>query len=82
MRAADAGDRRRAVLRLTPRGRGINRISTATVESAVEEALAGVSARDRAASPTSAGMPDRTPGSGQFVGAVRPKHQLDGLNSN
>ena len=49
VRAADAGDRRRAVLRLTPRGRGINRISTATVESAVDEALAGVSARDRAA---------------------------------
>ena len=42
-------DRRRAVLRLTPRGARANAVRRGTVEAAVAEALANVSARDRAA---------------------------------
>jgi DNA-binding MarR family transcriptional regulator len=42
-------DRRRAVLRLTPLGRRANTVTHGTVESAIAEALAGVSGRDRAA---------------------------------
>jgi DNA-binding MarR family transcriptional regulator len=42
-------DRRRAVLRLTALGSRVNAISQGTVESAIADALDGVSARDRAA---------------------------------
>ena len=42
-------DRRRAVLRLTARGRRINAIGRGTVESAVAKALIALSSRDRAA---------------------------------
>jgi DNA-binding MarR family transcriptional regulator len=42
-------DRRRAVLRLTARGRRINAIRRGTVESAVAEALTDLGSRDRAA---------------------------------
>jgi len=42
-------DRRRAVLRLTALGRRANKVRRGTVESAIAEALAGVSDRDRAA---------------------------------
>jgi MarR family transcriptional regulator, organic hydroperoxide resistance regulator len=48
-RVEDKVDRRRAVLRLTPRGSRINGHKQGTVEEAVTRALAGVSARDRAA---------------------------------
>lgn len=48
-RADDPSDRRRAVLRLTPRGARVNTVSQGTVESAIAAALVGVSARDRAA---------------------------------
>jgi DNA-binding MarR family transcriptional regulator len=40
-------DRRRAVLRLTARGTRANRVQAGTVESAIAEALEGVSDRDR-----------------------------------
>jgi MarR family transcriptional regulator, organic hydroperoxide resistance regulator len=42
-------DRRRAVLRLTARGTHVNRVTRGTVESAIAEALDGVSDRDRMA---------------------------------
>jgi MarR family transcriptional regulator, organic hydroperoxide resistance regulator len=45
----DPRDRRRAVLRLTARGARIGAVTQGTVESAVADALEGVSARDRAA---------------------------------
>jgi DNA-binding MarR family transcriptional regulator len=48
-RTNDPGDRRRAVLRLTPRGARANAVSGGTVESAIAEALSGVSDRDRTA---------------------------------
>jgi DNA-binding MarR family transcriptional regulator len=48
-RADDPGDRRRAVLRLTPRGARANGVRRGTVEAAIAAALDGVSARDRAA---------------------------------
>jgi DNA-binding MarR family transcriptional regulator len=48
-RSDDPGDRRRAVLRLTARGARANAVSHGTVESAIAEALDGVSDRDRAA---------------------------------
>jgi DNA-binding MarR family transcriptional regulator len=46
-RADDPHDRRRAVLRLTNRGIRANAVRRGTVESAIAEALAGVSHRDR-----------------------------------
>jgi DNA-binding MarR family transcriptional regulator len=49
-RVDDPRDRRRAILRLTPRGVGANALRRGTVEAAVASALSGVSARDRAAS--------------------------------
>jgi MarR family transcriptional regulator, organic hydroperoxide resistance regulator len=49
LRVDDPRDRRRAILRLTARGARINDDSRGTVEAAVAEALAGVGARDRAA---------------------------------
>ena len=49
VRTDDPRDRRRAVLRLTERGRRANGTRKSTVESAVAEALHGVSTRDRAA---------------------------------
>jgi DNA-binding MarR family transcriptional regulator len=49
LRVEDRRDRRRAVLRLTARGARANAASRGTVESAVREALEGVSARDRTA---------------------------------
>jgi DNA-binding MarR family transcriptional regulator len=48
-RESDPRDRRRAVLRLTARGRRINAVGRGTVESAVARAIAGVTAGDRAA---------------------------------
>ena len=48
-RIADPRDRRRAILRLTARGRRVNRTTRGTIESAVAEALDDVSNRDRAA---------------------------------
>lgn len=48
-RVADPHDRRRAVLRLTPRGRRVNSVRAGTVESAVADALSGTSRSDRAA---------------------------------
>lgn len=47
-RTAYAGDHRRAVLRLTPRGRRKNASRSGTVEAAVSEALKHVPVRDRA----------------------------------
>jgi DNA-binding MarR family transcriptional regulator len=49
LRVEDPRDRRRAVLRLTARGARVNAIDNGTVETAVAEALAIVSDRDRAA---------------------------------
>ncbi|MEW6319495.1 MAG: MarR family transcriptional regulator [Acidobacteriota bacterium] len=49
VRLVDDRDRRRAILHLTARGRTINRANRGTVEEAISVALAGVSARDRAA---------------------------------
>jgi DNA-binding MarR family transcriptional regulator len=49
LRVEDPRDRRRAVLRLTARGARVNAIDTGTVESAIADALAAVSDRDRAA---------------------------------
>lgn len=49
LRVDDPRDRRRAVLRLTARGALINAVDRGTVESAVADALDGVSARDRGA---------------------------------
>lgn len=46
-RVGDDVDRRRAVLRLTTRGRRVNRITRGTVESAVAQALERVSDNDR-----------------------------------
>jgi DNA-binding MarR family transcriptional regulator len=48
-RVDDPRDRRRAVLELTARGARVNVARRGTVESAVAEALDGVSARDRKA---------------------------------
>lgn len=48
-RRADARDRRRAVLRLTPRGARVNAASRGTVESAVAGAITGLGARERTA---------------------------------
>lgn len=48
-RQHDPRDRRRAVLRLTPRGTRINAVARGTVEAAVADALDGLSSRDRAA---------------------------------
>jgi DNA-binding MarR family transcriptional regulator len=48
-RSDHPGDRRRAVLRLTPSGFRVNAARASTVESAVGEALAAVSSRDSAA---------------------------------
>jgi DNA-binding MarR family transcriptional regulator len=49
LRVEDPRDRRRAVLRLTTRGARVNAVDAGTVESAVAEALAEITARDRAA---------------------------------
>lgn len=49
LRIDDPSDRRRAILRLTPRGARVNSVSRGTVELAVAETLDGISARDRAA---------------------------------
>jgi DNA-binding MarR family transcriptional regulator len=48
-RVDDPLDRRRAILRLTPRGQRANAVSRGTVEAAVGEALGGISGRDRRA---------------------------------
>ena len=48
-RANDPRDRRRAVLRLTARGRRVNATTRGTIEAAVREALDGATVRDRAA---------------------------------
>ena len=47
VRTDDPRDRRRAILRLTKRGSRANATRKSTVESAVAEALDGVSTRDR-----------------------------------
>jgi DNA-binding MarR family transcriptional regulator len=47
-RAADAADRRRAVLRLTAKGRRLNALRRGTVEAAIRDALADLTARERA----------------------------------
>ena len=49
VRVEHPDDRRRAVLRLTALGKRANRAKRGTVESAIADALAGVSDRDRAA---------------------------------
>jgi DNA-binding MarR family transcriptional regulator len=49
VRTVAAGDRRRAQLRLTPRGAKINQLTVGTVEAAVQAALRKSSTRDRAA---------------------------------
>jgi DNA-binding MarR family transcriptional regulator len=49
VRAGDPRDRRRARLRLTPRGTRVNRVRDRTVEAVVATALEGVTAADRAA---------------------------------
>ena len=49
IRSGDPEDRRRAVLRLTSRGRRANDAEADTVEAAIGRALAHVSDRDRAA---------------------------------
>ena len=48
-RVDDPRDRRRAMLRLTPRGARVNAITQGTIEAAVGTALDGVTVRDRAA---------------------------------
>jgi DNA-binding MarR family transcriptional regulator len=48
-RADDPRDRRRAVLKLTKDGARANSVRHGTVESAIAEALGGISKRDRAA---------------------------------
>ncbi len=48
VRSAHDQDRRRAVLRLTARGRRVNGVTRGTVEAGVRTALRGVSLRDRA----------------------------------
>lgn len=48
LRRRDPADGRRAVLRLTPRGRRVNRNRQGTAEIAVEQALRRVPRRDRA----------------------------------
>jgi DNA-binding MarR family transcriptional regulator len=47
-RVTASDDRRRAILRLTPRGMRVNRRTSGTVEAAVGTALRRVTARDRA----------------------------------
>jgi DNA-binding MarR family transcriptional regulator len=47
-RRDDPGDRRRAVLHLTARGRRISAVDRGTVERAVADTLTHISARDRA----------------------------------
>lgn len=49
MRIADPADRRRAVLRLTPRGSRVNAKRRGTVESAVAAVLADIDSADRLA---------------------------------
>jgi len=49
VRRDDPRDRRRAILRLTPRGGRINAVRRGTVEAAVAKALEQVAPRDRAA---------------------------------
>jgi DNA-binding MarR family transcriptional regulator len=46
-RSTAAGDRRRAVLTLTPRGARVNAVRSGTVEAAIVDGLEHVSARDR-----------------------------------
>jgi DNA-binding MarR family transcriptional regulator len=48
-RSAYAGDRRRTVLSLTPKGARVNAIQKGTVENAIVEALEAVPTRDREA---------------------------------
>lgn len=48
-RVDDPADRRRAILRLTARGARVSALTGGTVESLVEQALTGISPRDRAA---------------------------------
>jgi DNA-binding MarR family transcriptional regulator len=48
-RGSAPGDRRRAVLKLTAKGRRINDVRRGTIEAAVETALRGISPADRAA---------------------------------
>jgi DNA-binding MarR family transcriptional regulator len=48
-RVDDPRDRRRAMLHLTTRGARVNATTLGTIESAIGEALDGVTARDRAA---------------------------------
>src|SRR5262245_27565909 len=46
-RVDDGGDRRRVVLRLTPRGTKLNAVHGGTVEASVGAALRGIGARDQ-----------------------------------
>lgn len=48
VRSTHEGDRRRAVLALTPRGRRVNALKKGTVEAGVQKALRDVSRQDRA----------------------------------
>ena len=47
-RRSDPGDRRRAVIKLTAKGRRVNDVRRGTVEASVDHALRGIPARDRA----------------------------------
>lgn len=49
VRIEDQSDRRRAVLRLTPRGKRVNAVRHGTVEAAIGQALRGITSRERAA---------------------------------
>ena len=55
-REASAGDRRRAVLRLTAAGKRVNARRGGTVEAAVERSLRQLSARDRAVTERALGL--------------------------
>lgn len=48
-RIEDRSDRRRAVLRLTPRGERVNAVRHGTVEAAIGQALQGITSHERAA---------------------------------
>lgn len=79
VRIDDPRDRRRAVLRLTARGVRANSTRGRTVESAIGEALAGVSARDRVATRRVLERLARHLGSAESaIGGRRPARTVEG----